>query len=296
MGNSNSAGVVSASQSSAASILPPPECPRFDSSASNSSSCPVIQDQKPVYNVYNQQINKAAQPESSANSPFLGLRKSDGDVDGNLDPTNNMPVVANQLPAPGQKQVLSTSRVESTIPKGGTAATWVYPSPQMFYNALVRKNKADDVTESDMEHVVSVHNAMNEMTWQTVVQWEKLHYPHTEVESKLLRFRGRPDELSPRARWHVLMGGEAPFDRHDWWIQRGDKEVRYIIDFYYDEAKDGQKTAFVVDTRPALDSVDNVVDRIKMQIYQTAYEYGLPCPITGSPSTFASGTSNKTDM
>ena len=46
----------------------------------------------------------------------------------------------------------------STIPKGGTASTWTYPSPQMFYNALVRKDKAQDVTPQDMESVVSVHN------------------------------------------------------------------------------------------------------------------------------------------
>jgi hypothetical protein len=48
----------------------------------------------------------------------------------------------------------------SSIPKGGTAGTWTYPSPQMFYNALVRKDKAHDVTPHDMESVVSVHNGV----------------------------------------------------------------------------------------------------------------------------------------
>lgn len=52
---------------------------------------------------------------------------------GALDPSNNMPANANQLPAPGQKQALSTDRVQSTIPKGGTESTWSYPSPQMFW-------------------------------------------------------------------------------------------------------------------------------------------------------------------
>jgi hypothetical protein len=94
-----------------------------------------------------------------------------------IDPTNNMPSNANQSPAPGQREDLSTTRVQSTIPKGGTEATWLYPSPQvrnvcrgpnsvapvftyavslpccthacsqMFYNALVRKGKAEDVQE-----------------------------------------------------------------------------------------------------------------------------------------------------
>jgi len=34
-----------------------------------------------------------------------------------IDPSNNMPSVANQLPAPGQTKKLSTERVSSTIPK-----------------------------------------------------------------------------------------------------------------------------------------------------------------------------------
>lgn len=53
-----------------------------------------------------------------------------------IDPRNNMPASANQAPFPGQKVLLSTERIQSNIPKGGTESTWVYPSPQMFYNAL----------------------------------------------------------------------------------------------------------------------------------------------------------------
>jgi hypothetical protein len=45
--------------------------------------------------------------------------------------------------------------------------------------------------------------------------------------------------------------------------------------------------AFTVETRPALDSLHAAVDRTKMFIYKTAYQYGLPCPINGSPSSFA---------
>jgi cytochrome c heme-lyase len=89
---------------------------------------------------------------------LTGLRKPDGGGVAVLNPANNMPVEANQRPAPGQSAPISTTREVSTIPKGGTNATWVYPSPQMFYNALVRKNKAEDCSERDMESVVSVHN------------------------------------------------------------------------------------------------------------------------------------------
>ena len=72
-----------------------------------------------IYNVYNQLISEGNEG------------KKGGDI---LDPRNNMPLEANQQPCPGQKDLLSTEREQSTIPKGGTSSTWLYPSPQMFYN------------------------------------------------------------------------------------------------------------------------------------------------------------------
>ncbi len=46
-----------------------------------------------------------------------------------------MPAVANQLPSANQAVALPTERESSSIPKGGTDSTWLYPSPQMvrFY-------------------------------------------------------------------------------------------------------------------------------------------------------------------
>ncbi len=35
------------------------------------------------------------------------------------------------------------------------------------------------------------------------------------------------------------MGGMLPFDRHDWYVDRKGQEVRYVIDFYFDEEKAG---------------------------------------------------------
>jgi hypothetical protein len=100
----------------------------------------------PVYNVYSQEI----------------------------DPTNMMPA-PNQAPAPGQSVPLPVERVKSTIPKGGVDGNWLYPSPQMFYNSLVRKQKADNVDARDMNIVVSIHNEMNERTWALLREWEVLH-------------------------------------------------------------------------------------------------------------------------
>ena len=44
------------------------------------------------------------------------------------------------------------------------------------------------------------------MTWQQVLRWEHLHRDECAKPS-LLRFLGRPDDTSPRARWRSLMGG-----------------------------------------------------------------------------------------
>lgn len=198
-----------------------------------------------------------------------------------IDPKNNMPTNPNQLPRADQKAVLSTERVKSGIPKGGTDETWLYPSPQMFWNSLNRKEKADGASEDDMDVIVAIHNNMNEKTWSSVMGWEGLHPPATDnegkpipgAEPKLLRFTGRPHDLSPKARIKMLLGYPEPFDRHDWVVDRGGEEVRYVIDYYHDEAKskedkipslrdyDGVKS-ILVDVRPALDSPKSFLDRL----------------------------------
>ena len=222
-----------------------------------------------------------------------------------LDPTNNMPVVANQLPWPGQRELLSTERVPSTIAKGG-GGRWVFPSQQMFYNALQRKGKGDDVTEADMPSVIDVHNTMNELTWRQVLIWEKLRAQGRTSQPALVRFLGRPDSLSPRARVRSLTGGASqlalappsvhshlagragatPFDRHDWYVDPGDgQEVRYVIDFYFDVALAGSPDAFHLDVRPAVDSLSSLELRARMGVYVWCAKLGLPCPFTGTPLT-----------
>ena len=213
-----------------------------------------------------------------------------------IDPTNQMPSTASQQKSTNQNANLPTERVISTIPKGGTVdQTWLYPSPQMFWNALVRKNKTDGANEHDMETVVAIHNNMNENTWRQVLAWEALHsvqggQPGTEP--KLLRFMGRPDELSPKARLKILLGGHtAPFDRHDWIVDRGGKEVRYVIDYYHDEASSASDQAprdlmdmtsmqsTKVDVRPALDSTESLIDRLvymPIQMFKGDSNYNPP--------------------
>ena len=47
--------------------------------------------------------------------------------------------------------------------------------------------------------------------------------------------RGRFCLCSPLARLSSWFGGQLPFDRHDWWVDRCGQEVRYVIDFYFHE-------------------------------------------------------------
>ena len=133
---------------------------------------------------------------------------------------------------------------------------------------MARKGKLGDTKEEDMESLVAVHNNMNEKTWAKVVEWEEVLCP--DSTPKLLKFMGRPADLSPKATIkHYLFGHPLPYDRHDWTILRSDgTTVRYVIDYYHDESranespesalphfKDHHATpSLLVDVRPALDS------------------------------------------
>lgn len=189
-----------------------------------------------------------------------------------------------QAPLADQKIPLSTRRVVSSIPRadelrpeeeGKTAphqpeshSQWVYPSEQQFYAAMRRKGW-QGVDERTIPAVVRIHNAVNEKGWTQVQEWErKLHGCENP---RLVRFLGRPNDLSPRAWAHTYILGNRPFDRHDWFVDRGDgKEPRrYVIDFYSNESETAQQIAngspgMYLDVRPALDSPEAAADRVKM--------------------------------
>ncbi len=91
-----------------------------------------------------------------------------------------------------------------------------------------------------------------------------------------------------------MLGYKLPFDRHDWIVDRCGREVRmesskpiwcsdrkpsqidgatvnctpqvrYVIDFYNAAPLPDMPVAMHLDARPALDSVDALVDRLRMQ-------------------------------
>ncbi|GAA95752.1 uncharacterized protein L969DRAFT_92876 [Mixia osmundae IAM 14324] len=107
---------------------------------------------------------------------------------------------------------------------------WVYPSPSQFYEALQRKNRAP--SRDDMPFVVPIHNAVNEKCWEDVLAWELGPGQSKKDDVKLVSFKGRPKDLSPRAWLKTLVGYSAPFDRHDWLVDRNGTRIRYVIDFY----------------------------------------------------------------
>lgn len=183
-----------------------------------------------------------------------------------MDPHNNMPMIPSQEPQPGQNLDLSKERKQSTIRKGGTEGTWLYPSEQMFYNALIRKNKAQNVQEQDMEYVIRIHNGTNERAWKNVMEWENFQ---SCPDPTLLKFFGNPQGKSIRGMFYKYILRRDHFDRHDWIIDRCGKEVRYILDFYYHdqnvklekEEKNefyNTKSNIFIDVRPAIfDSFTN---------------------------------------
>ncbi|KAJ8676284.1 hypothetical protein QAD02_012071 [Eretmocerus hayati] len=241
MGNAVSHTTVSALEkySSNNSQQPPPECPMHQKTepvAPKKSECPINHE--------------------------------------GINPLNMMPP-ENQNPAPDQPFPLSKERQTSTIPKASEeGAFWVYPSPQMFWNAMLRKGwrwKDEDVSPKDMDDIIKIHNANNEQAWQEVLKWEALHAMECGTP-KLKSFGGKAKDYSPRARIRYWMGYGLPFDRHDWIVDRCGTDVRYVIDYYDGGVVDEKYKFALLDVRPAMDSWTNMWDRMKVAWWRWRYD------------------------
>ncbi|GEM10157.1 cytochrome C1 heme lyase [Rhodotorula toruloides] len=128
---------------------------------------------------------------------------------------------ASDVPPPAcpmHEQNVNSAEAAATVP---SEQNWVYPSPASFYTALQRKER--NPRAEDMDVVVPIHNAVNERVWQQILDWERRALglkDGQETGSRLVSFVGKPKEMSPRARWKSLIGYTAPFDRHDWIVDR----------------------------------------------------------------------------
>lgn len=164
--------------------------------------------------------------QSATSSPACPLdssiaRSAQCPVDhGSVNPLNQMPDLSQQRQS-HQFIDLPLDRTESSIPRDN-ASKWEYPSPQQFYNALVRKG-----WETPEEHVVTmveIHNFLNEEAWEEVKKWEKRRTEYVLISSvahghshsssnddiQLARFKGKPGEMSPKARLHMFAGWLLP--------------------------------------------------------------------------------------
>ncbi|KAL4070087.1 cytochrome c/c1 heme-lyase [Scleroderma yunnanense] len=242
-------------------------CPMHQSTSPSGSGCPV--------------------QHTSSSQPGGGCPVDHASMD--VNPLNQMPSLS-QSPLDPHKQSapLPTDRTMSSIPRnaeGGNTHTWEYPSPQQFYNALVRKG-----WETPVEHVetmVDIHNFLNERAWEEVLRWEKRVAQPGDVQPHLARLRGRPGEMSPKARFWMFVGWllparfntEPPFDRHDWVVRRPrtGEEVRYVIDYYSAPSTPEGEPVFALDVRPALDSMESMRERLSAgmdDVWETMRERG----------------------
>ncbi|UJO19840.1 Holocytochrome-c synthase [Fulvia fulva] len=276
------------------SAQPPPSCPMHNKTASALSGKPPApaQSERPSACPV-----KHDAPKSSSASPSYISK---------LNPLNYMPQsISNKREASEQNINLPLDREASTIPRGGGQGTWEYPSPQQMYNAMLRKGYTDTPAEH-VESMVAVHNFLNEGAWEEIKGWEDRFreglgkawercakgeegYSQSQtMESlrrqndreeyygpSLLRFEGRPNDITPKARILGLMSSvlpsqypdNPPFDRHDWYVERQGpggqkKELRYVIDYYSGPPEPTGEPVFYLDVRPAVDGPTAACERL----------------------------------
>ena len=96
-----------------------------------------------------------------------------------------------------------------------------------------------------------------------------------DITPRLIHFTGRPDTRTPKATilqylaWLApsRFGADAPFDRHDWFVQRTlpngrTAEVRYVIDYYSAPPEPTGEPVFYLDVRPAVDTPSAAAARV----------------------------------
>ncbi|EIW85387.1 cytochrome C1 heme lyase [Coniophora puteana RWD-64-598 SS2] len=206
------------------------ECPVDHSSvASTATECPVDHDSR---SIWSRLVGNSATSSAESSTSTLAHTRS-----------------------------LSSEREISTIPRTDEGK-WVYPSEAQFFAAMARKNH--NPRASDMKTIVPIHNAVNERAWSELLKWEAGQGGDQCGGVKLVNFKGRPKDLTPKARMMTWLGYTAPFDRHDWTVDRCGTQVRYVIDFYTGRGSGpSSNPSFYLDVRPALDSWEGVKMRLE---------------------------------
>ena len=160
-----------ASQSVVSSPAAPAQCP-IDHSATKAApaKCPISHD-KPATSSSSAAPAQCPISHEQSSKPAQCPTKHES---GGINPLNQMPTLS-QMPAKQQLAALPIERETSTIPRDD-GSRWEYPSPQQFYNALVRKGW--ETPEEHVETMVQIHNFLNEQAWQEILKWERKEYPY----------------------------------------------------------------------------------------------------------------------
>jgi cytochrome c heme-lyase len=164
MGQTASSTLHPASSSSAAG------CPVDHSAAKHPQACPVNHDTlansaRSSSSLASCPVDHSSTARSSSSAPPAQCPVQQPET---IDLRNHLPVLTQER-APSQTQDLPTERTASSIPRDA-AGHWEYPSPQQFYNALVRKGW--ETPENEIETMVQIHNFLNEKAWEEVQKWE----------------------------------------------------------------------------------------------------------------------------
>ncbi|KAI1337581.1 cytochrome c/c1 heme-lyase [Xylariaceae sp. FL0016] len=181
-------------------------------------------------------------------------------------PRASLPAPASE-PASGPPPAAAPPLANNEQETGADARSgnWIYPSEKMFFEAM--KRKGHDPRTSDMRTIVPIHNAVNERAWAEIKEWEGPWVQGSRCDGpRLHSFSGLSTQLSPKARFNTFLGYQAPFDRHDWVVDRCGKEIDYVIDFYTGRRGPDGKLSFYLDVRPKLNSWEGV----KMRAYRAA--------------------------
>ncbi|GAA5815788.1 hypothetical protein MFLAVUS_009303 [Mucor flavus] len=243
-----------------------PSCP-MPKKAEETPSCPIPKKEEscPIKKT-EEPIKKVEEPAASCPvkkvekkpefPPGCPMHKKD-----DLNQLNMIPELTQQQQN-DQTIDLPTERIISSIPKAkGSESKWEYPSPQQFYNALRRKGW--ETPEDEIETMVDIHNFLNEEAWLEVLKWESKYKCDCAEDPYLSKFQGRPQDITPKAKWHSLFGAPKPFDRHDWYISRCGQSRRYVIDYYEAPEDVPGVPVFHLDVRPALDDAESMMVRFK---------------------------------
>lgn len=247
-------------QKAASSAAPPPPPP---------SACPVDHTAKPQPKSWSQSLTSYfwSSPSPAEPRPRGGALETDR-VISSIPRTTGAPAAC---PVDHGDEKPANHEMESGLDPSGN---WVYPSEKMFFEAM--KRKGYDARVADMKTVVPIHNAVNERAWKEILDWEKPYlaesksvqsltpHAHSQLTNhrcggpKLESFANKMDRMTPTARINTIFGYSAPFDRHDWVIDRCGTRVDYVIDFYAGRPDGKGGPSFYLDVRPKFNTWEGV--------------------------------------